>query len=250
MENLLAGEIGTYYLKGTFPAEIDGIIKAYGIGPEDYFRKDNPPKVDGVANYIEVETQPLIVDEMKEVYKSNEPVVIEAAETKILTIRYNESPCIDATASLVDAPAGCAIQDVQYYAWGADVTVYSSNSGTFTLAIEAKPLKVVNREKVIAKDDASIAENGLLKYEFPTNPLVQSISMAQGIANRLLNMFKDSRRDLELEWRGNPALQLNDIVIVPDYKDERGYFYVTKNELEFTGALRARLSGRRIGNGV
>ena len=249
MENLLAGETGTYFLEGEFPAEIQ-VIKAYGIGPEDYFRKDNPPKVDGVANYIEVETQPLTVDEMKEVYKSNEPVVIEAAETKILTIRYNESPCIDATASLVDAPAGCAIQDVQYYAWGADVTVYSPNSGTFTLVIEAKPLKVVNREKVIAKDDASIAENGLLKYEFPTNPLVQSISMAQGIANRLLNMFKDPRRDLELEWRGNPALQLNDIVIVPDYKDERGYFYVIRNELEFTGALRARLSGRRIGSGI
>ena len=250
MENLLAGETGTYYLKGTFPAEIDGIIKAYGIGPEDYFRKDNPPKVDGVANYIEVETQPLTVDEMKEVYKSNEPVVIEAAETKILTIRYNESPCIDATASLVDAPAGCAIQDVQYYAWGADVTVYSPNSGTFTLVIEAKPLKVVNKEKVIAKDDASIAENGLLTYKFPANPLVQTTAMAQDIANRLLNMFKDPRRDLELEWRGNPALQLNDIVIVPDYKDERGYFYVTRNELEFTGALRSRLSGRRIGSGI
>ena len=249
MENLLAGETGTYFLEGEFPAEIQ-VIKAYGIGPEDYFRKDNPPKTDGVANHIEVETQPLVVDEMKEVYKSNEPILIKAGETKIMTVRYNETPCIEATASLVDAPAGCAIQDVQYYAWGADVTVYSPNSGTFTLVIEAKPLKVVNKEKVIAKDDASIAENGLLTYKFPANPLVQTTAMAQDIANRLLNMFKDPRRDLELEWRGNPALQLNDIVIVPDYKDERGYFYVIKNELEFTGALRARLSGRRIGSGI
>ena len=249
MENLLAGETGTYFLEGEFPAEIQ-VIKAYGIGPEDYFRKDNPPKTDGIANHIEVETQPLVVDEMKEVYKSNEPVLIKAGETKIMTVRYNETPCIEATASLVDAPAGCAIQDVQYYAWGADVTVYSPNSGTFTLVIEAKPLKVVNKEKVIAKDDASIAENGLLTYKFPANPLVQTTAMAQDIANRLLNMFKDPRRDLELEWRGNPALQLNDIVIVPDYKDERGYFYVIKNELEFTGALRARLSGRRIGSGI
>ena len=186
---------------------------------------------------------------MKEVYKSNEPYN-NAGETKIMTVRYNETPCIEATASLADAPVGCVIQDVKYYAWGADVTVYSTNAGTFTLVVNAKPLKVVNKEKVIAKDEASIAENGLLKYEFPANPLVQSSAMAQTIANRLLGMFKDSRRDLEMEWRGNPALLLNDIVIVPDYKDERGYFYVVRNELEFAGALRARLSGRRIGNGV
>lgn len=250
MENLLAGETGTYYLKGTFPAEIDGIIKAYGIGPDDYFRKDNPPKTDGVANYIEVETQPLTVEAEKEVYRSNEPVTIGAGETKTLTVYFNETPCIEATASLADEPVGCTIQDAKYYAWGADITVYSPNSGTFTLVIEAKPLKVINKEKVIAKDEASIAENGVLTYTFPSNPLVQTAAMAQDIADRLLNMFKDPRRDLELEWRGNPALLLGDLVIVPDYKDERGYFYIVKNELDFSGALRARLSGRRIGGGV
>lgn len=250
MENLLAGETDTYYLKGEFPAEIDGVINAFGIGPADYFRKDNPPKSDGVANHIEVETQPLTIDSEKEVYRSNEPVTITAGETKTMTVYYNETPCIEANAHLVGAPTGCVIQDAKYYAWGADITVYSPNAGTFILVIEAKPLKVVNKEKVIEKDDASIAENGLLTYKFPANPLVQTISAAQSIVNKLLNMFKDSRRDVEMDWRGNPALLLGDIVMVPDYKDERGYFYVTKNELEFSGALRARLSGRRIRNGV
>src|SRR5690606_8004436 len=60
--------------------------------------------------------------------------------------------------------------------------------------------------KVIAKDDESITENGLLPYEFPGNPLVQTVEMAEEIAGRLLRTFKDPRRNLELDWRGNPAL--------------------------------------------
>lgn len=99
--------------------------------------------------------------------------------------------------------------------------------------------------KVIAKDDESITENGLLTFEFPANPLVQTVEMAQEIANRLLDEYKDPRRNLELEWRGNPALLLGNVVTVTDNK-ERNDYKVVRQEIEYTGALRARLSGRRV----
>ena len=61
--------------------------------------------------------------------------------------------------------------------------------------------------------------------------------------------FKDPKRDVSIEWRGNPALQLGDVIVVPDYQNEkedtRGYFYITKQKLEYDGALRATLEGRR-----
>ena len=47
-----------------------------------------------------------------------------------------------------------------------------------------------------------------------------------------------------VEWRGNPALLLGDKIAVVD-KDEENEYFVTRQELEYTGALRARLSGRR-----
>ena len=37
---------GTYFLESAFPAESEH-IEAYGIGPDDYFRKDNPVKWSG-----------------------------------------------------------------------------------------------------------------------------------------------------------------------------------------------------------
>lgn len=215
------------------------------ITPDDYFRKDNPVKWSEIANYIEVETQPLRpVDTPQEVYRSNEPVSIQAGQTITITAYYNETPCIDAVASLEGAPSGCVIQQATYYAWGADIKVYSPNAGTFTLIINAKPLKVLNKERAVAKDDASIIDNGLIKYTFPANPLVQTRDVAQDIANKLLAAFKNPRRDVEVEWRGNPALLLGDRVKVTD-RNEQNDYYVVRQEIEYSGALRARLSGRR-----
>jgi hypothetical protein len=66
-----------------------------------------------------------------------------------------------------------------------------------------------------------------------------------------LQYFKDPRRDLELDWRGNPSLELNDVIMVDDYvrgtglDENKGYYYITQQELEYAKSLRARLSGRR-----
>ena len=239
---------GAYFLESAFPAESEH-IEAYGIGPDDYFRKDNPVKWSEIANHIEVETQPLRPDIAQEVYRSNEPVSITAGQTKTITAYYNHTPCIEATATLENAVSGAEITKATYYAWGADITVYSANTGTFELVINAKPLKVLNKEKAIAQDEESILDNGMLKYTFPANPLVQTREVAQKIADTLLAYFKNPRRDVSIEWRGNPALLLGDVIIVPDYQnkkeDTRGYYYITKQELEYDGGLRATLEGRR-----
>ena len=93
----------------------------------------------------------------------------------------------------------------------------------------------------MARDEASILENGLLTYEFPANPLVQTLDQAQAIADALLASVKDPRRDIEMEWRGNPALLLGDRVTVKG-KD----YHVIRQEIEWTGALSARLTGRKV----
>jgi len=229
---------GPSYLASKTEAELE-------ITADDYFRKDNPVKWSEIANYIKVETQPLRpVDTPQEVYRSNEPVPIGAGEIKTITAYYNETPCIDAVASLENAPSGCVIQSATYYSWGADVKIYSPNAGTFTLVINAKPLKILNKERAIAKDDASITDNGLIRYTFPANQLIQTLGMAQTIANKLLASFKDPRRDVEVEWRGNPALLLGDRVSIIDNLETNDY-YIIRQEIEYDGALRARLSGRK-----
>ncbi|NMB44302.1 MAG: hypothetical protein GX995_09265 [Clostridiales bacterium] len=235
----------TSFLQAEFPADVV-ILDAYGISPDDYFRKDNPSRQSDIANHVTVETQPLRPDVVQEVYSSNESIHIDANENKTVTIQFNHTPCIDVTVS----PEGTgSIVDTQIYAWGADVTISSTTSGEFVLKATGKPLKVMNKDKIMVKDDESIIDNGIIRYEFPTNHLIQNISTARVIAEKLLQYCKDPKRDLEIEWRGNPSLELGDIVVVNDYVrgdlEERGYYYITKQELEYAGYLRAKLEGRR-----
>ena len=214
------------------------------LTPDDYFTKDNPARWDSVANSIEVETQPLLPGASEEIYRSNEAVSIGAGQTITQTLFYNSSPCINVSASLVDAPLDCSITAVTYYAWGCQVSVYSASAGSYKVVLTGEPLEVKNREKVTVQDSTSIAENGLVRYSFPANPLVQSRAQAVQIANALLASLKDPRRSVKLEWRGNPALELGDMVYVTD-TNELNPYTVTKQELEYNGGLRAKLEGRR-----
>ncbi|WP_352420726.1 hypothetical protein [Proteiniborus sp.] len=99
--------------------------------------------------------------------------------------------------------------------------------------------------KVIVKDVDSITKNGQIKYVFPNNPLIQTQELAQEIANAILINFKDPRRDLTLEWRGNPALLLGNIITVDDSKEKNDYKTV-KQEFEYAGYLRMKTFGRRL----
>ncbi len=214
------------------------------ITEDDYFPPLRAPsRQDQVANEIIVDTQPLrpaITPE--EVYRSNEPMTIPASTTKTITAFYNKTPVIDAVATLDSPPAGVAITEATYYGWGASIKIANS-TGTdqqVTLVISGKPLTVQGKERVIVRDEASIAENGVLTFEFPANPLVQTLAQAQAIADALLASVKDPRRDIEVDWRGNPALELGDRVTVKG-KD----YHVIRQEISWQGYLSARLTGRR-----
>ena len=116
------------------------------------------------------------------------------------------------------------------------------------MVIQGKPLTVQNKERAIARDEANILENGVLRYEFPANPLVQTLDQAQAIADALLASAKDPRRDIEFEWRGNPALELGDVisVLTNAERDRRIAYSIIRQEIEWAGALSAKLTGRRV----
>jgi hypothetical protein len=211
------------------------------ITQDDYFSKSNPAKWSEIRNYIEVETQPLRPDVTQEVYRSNEPENISAGQSKTITAYYNHTPCIEATASIVGTGS---ITNATYYAWGATVTVTSDTAGTFELVINARPLKVLNKEKAIAKDNKSIIDNGEIRFEFPKNTLIQTREIAQRVADVLLAYYSNPKRDASLDWRGNPALLLGDRVAIQD-RHETADYYIVRQELDFSGALRAKLEGRR-----
>jgi hypothetical protein len=215
------------------------------ITEDDYFPPLRAPsRQDQVANEIIVDTQPLRpATTPEEVYRSNEPITIPGNTTKTITAFYNQPPVIEAMASLDSPPAGVSITDATYYGWGASIKIQNTNATDkqVTLVIQGKPLNVQNKERAIARDETSITENGALRFEFPANPLVQTLDQAQAIADALLASVKDPRRDIEVDWRGNPALLLGDRVTVKG-KD----YHVIRQEISWAGYMQAKLTGRKV----
>ena len=244
-------------------ADRDGVVRIETLGSvpatpvveitgDDYFPPLRAPsRQDQVANEIVVATQPLRPeDEPQQVYRSTTPITVPAGQTVTVQVRYNQPPVIEAQATLDNQPPGVSIVAATYYAWGAGITLQNSGAtqADVSLVVTGRPLSVQGGEQAVARDQTSITENGVLRYEYPNNPLVQTLDQAQAIAQALLASAKDSRRDIEVEWRGNPALELGDpIAVVTDAeRDRRSEYAVIRQELDWAGYLRARLAGRRI----
>lgn len=235
-------------------ADRDGIlqIKSFNsfsndtlaITDDDYFLPlRNPSQQSQVSNKIIVNTNPLTPQATQEVYRSNSTISVPANGSTTITAFYNQTPVINATASIDGSPSGVSIASVTYYGWGATVKIQNTNStsASVTLVINGQPLTVQNKEQYIAQDDTSITENGELQYEYPDNPLIQTLSQAQQIATTLLASVKDARRDIQMDWRGNPALLLGDKVTV-----KGNNYYVIRQEITWQGYLEANLTGRRV----
>ena len=207
------------------------------IAPNQYFRKSDPVNWGGLANSIEVTTRPLVMSQTsEEVYNSD----IELTQSDItVTANYSKVPCTDAVAQVT---SGYTITGATYYSWGAVITV-SGPPGTFNLRITARPAVPGSAESVTVEDQESIRNNGLVTFVFPENHLVQTRAIAQDIANVLLAGYKNPQRDIVLDWRGNPALLLGDVVRVGN----RNYL-VYRQDIEYHGYLKATLDGRYVGD--
>jgi hypothetical protein len=223
-------------------------ISVTELNADNYFGKSNPAVYASIANYIEIMTQPLVPATIaEEVYKSGDSESIAIGQVKTLTVFYTKKPVIEASASLSSQPAGTTITSATYYAWGAVVEVTGGGTaGTFTLTITGKPLEVKGGKLVVAKDDQSILENGKLFYELPDNPFIQSEEFAQKLADKILALSKDPRRDFAADWRGNPALELGDMFTAPDSKTTVDNYWITSQEFTWDGTLSAKIKGKKV----
>ena len=69
--------------------------------------------------------------------------------------------------------------------------------------------------------------------------------MGYKIINRILANQKISNRNLNLSWRGNPALMLGNEITTIDELQKNNY-KVIRQTLDYDGGLRSNLDARRV----
>lgn len=258
---------------------------AYLINQDNYFDMVQPAKSEELLNSVEVAHYPLQQQDFNdEYYKTMEAIPIPYLSTIDIECVYSEPPCLNPAATAYetnsegeityDDTTGLISNDtltvntITYYAWGVVLNVTNNNAqatttsttsttlnpekaeGYCVVVVTAIPLKSQGLEGYTAKDTSSILENGVLKYSYPKNHLIQHRENAVDIATTLLATYVIPRKDISLDWRGDPSLELTDEVDVPEYNKNgiytEGTFSIFKQIIKYDGTLKAKLEGRKV----
>lgn len=222
------------------------------ITDDNIFSTDLPASTDDMTNYVEVNLQKLSEStENSDIYTSDEIDITGSATLELDEITYSNKPVKDPTITITNQTGGVSVtvdeDNSEFFPWGCRLTVVNNNAntGTFKIKITGIQFAINDTPVKIAYDSTMITQNGKKTYKYNNNHLLQDEDIAQTIANKILEFYKDPRRDLAIEWRGNPALELGDVIRVNDY-DEYVNFVVYKNKLSYGNGISCTTMARRI----
>jgi hypothetical protein len=248
--------MGHAYCDRTGVVRITGRVETlepvFEITAANYFDRNQPAKSEDLVNRVEIQTAPWMPATVAEdVYTSADDITIPAGETVEIICEYDSGkrPVLEAVATL-DGETTAAIASSSYYAWGAIVRIYSATDDTCKIKINGKPFAVIGAETFTIEDSDSVREYGVQTYKFPQNKLIQTRGMAEAIAAALLQSYRFINKDVDLDWRGYPAIELADPLTIPEFVkgsvNNRAVFCVTRQQHSFDGTYRSRLEGRKI----
>lgn len=222
----------------------------YIITDDDYFKFTQPTKSDVVANRVVVNVFPLTISEIMEITTSEE-ITLAPTETKSLLLNFT-TPVKNGAVSLIIDPGLIEVTSNIFSSHRVNVVLhnYGSVIATCKIGVTGRKLEALNNFSVTASDTDSINKYGVQQYTLPDNELIQDETTARTIANTILSNYKILRKDCDIDWRGNPAIELQDITNIVTY-NRHGHtvtdnFKIIKNSIVYDGGMRATLIGRKI----
>ena len=139
-----------------------------------------------------------------------------------------------------------AVADVEYGAW--TITLQLTNMG----AAETVDIEVIGQDvdylssDYTAEDAAAVAAIGE-KELYIESRLIQELDAAQRYGDQVLQYVSDPLVNFELETRGDPSVEVGDVVQVSSTVDKvpATDIVIQRQELSFDGGLQCRVRGRR-----
>lgn len=196
-----------------------------------------------VKNRIQVQTYPYVPGTETTVWELRDDKIINSGEVKTYEVKYTSyDAVIDGYASLSSTPSGATITSETHYSWGAVVEVTGSANGqVLTLSILAKPLELEGAQLVTRTDGESIRRNGDRSLTIKDNKLIQNAVLAGLIADSILETTAQEQRDIQIDWRGDPTLEMGDEVL-------KGIFdaAIVANTMNYNGAFAETTLMRKV----
>jgi len=140
-----------------------------------------------------------------------------------------------------------AVSTVKFGAYTIDITITNASvEETVNLEVIGQSIEFAGSDYTL-EDSSAVASFG--ERELPIeSELIQELESAQSYADQLLQYVSDPLVNFELDARGDPAIEIGDVVQVTSTVDKIGAtsIAITRTELQFDGGLQAKTQGRKV----
>lgn len=250
---LMQAEMGMLWLDEQgiikFRPRLEQPTEASYIFDEDSIISLETSEDDQIINHVIINTDVREVQEYQTVYsktaEDNTLHVVPAGGTYKFEAQLSD-PCLTVenpafgvnagvswfTASLPNGnnvPSGVTVASTELKTNSFDITFSNSNGFAVNinqLVLWGRPAKKISVEPTVydAFDDESVAKYEERVLEISNN-FIQSVSQADSLALTILDEYSEYNDLITIEVKGNPALQLADIIEV-DYEEYSGEYRV------------------------
>lgn len=191
--------------------------------------KNYPTLYTTPANYLDVYVTDVVSTEQEVLNVENTGYTVNAGEVRSFTF---SGPVENISNIGVDATA---TYEYVVYSWGIRITFTSA--GTFNgIIADGAMLEVSSVTSVHLQDSTSVEENGIVPCEIRSD-FIQTTEHANRIAHYLYDRIVDSIYDVEVDYRGDIALTLNNKISLPEGIAPNNLYFIKRHELHWNGAL-------------
>lgn len=227
-------------------------------GDLDYFGASNCFDIKSIiptkrmANNIFVPFQSYSLNSTKEVIFDSKTFIIPKQVRTKIRIEWKKKP-VDPSSVIMNFvynPSFTYLYGYDVTPWGASFECRSSNETIRVESVEGNVYTQSKQSLVELRLDSSINLNGFTEYTYPANDLIQSDISANRVATNLIESFGQDKTNVNVNHPGNLAQELRDEVYCVEYDQDNvtiaDYFYITRQNINFDGALNIESDLRRI----
>jgi hypothetical protein len=172
--------------------------------------------------------------------------VIPPGQTALANLCFTAGPVINLDSVYLSGAVNSRITAISWGAWTMTLTIENSGAAeTVTVEAIGKAVGLIT-STATATDATAVASIGV-KTLTVSCPLIQDQATAQEYAQTLLNFCKDPTVKFTITVRGDPAVEVRDIVQLQDDIDKIGTVNVvpTRIQLDYDGGLIGQVDARK-----
>lgn len=217
------------------------------IGPDRLFNYEVKTRKTDFSNHVEVDYSDInasLTESVRQVVYSN-LISIDANSKRTMIVDFSQNvtnayltflPLDKLKLNFFESSINCAKFELE-----------NKTNKTVIANVEISGLVIaVNTQTVVIEDEASIENYGVMAYKHTSSDLVQTYARAVDIANYFMKVLNQGAGALNINWRGDPNLKLEDKFSCTDRFGNTKEYISQSNRFTFSGGLKQETKAREV----